>query len=177
MSVIVFLSDHGALLNEQGQWVKGPEKLRKQVTHVPLLIHVPDKAFAGKRVSGFAQTADVVPTVLGRLNLKPSERVTGEDLWPYVTSAKTNNRDYVVSSFGYIASVRTHEWNYSGVWDKTKYKGNYKPQLYDLKNDPQELRSVADAHPQILQDLQAKLDQYLESGRSLTNGSFSREIS
>jgi arylsulfatase A-like enzyme len=176
-SIIVFLSDHGALLNEQGQWVKGPEKLRKQVTHVPLLIHVPDKALAGKRVSGFAQTADVVPTVLGRLNLKPSERVTGEDLWPYVTGEKTNNRESIVSSYGYVASVRTHEWNYSAVWNKEKFKGNYKAQLYDLKNDPDELRTVADAHSNVTADLQSKLDQYLESGRSLTNGTFSTEIS
>ena len=176
-TVIVFLSDHGALLNEQGQWVKGPEKLRKQVTHVPLLIHVPDRALAGKRVSGFAQTADIVPTVLGRLNLKPSERVTGEDLWPYVTGEKANRREYVVSSYGYIASVRTHEWNYSTVWEKSKYKGSYKSQLYDLKSDPDELRTVADANPKVIEDLQARLDQYLESGRSLTNGTFSKEIS
>jgi arylsulfatase A-like enzyme len=51
-SVIVFLADHGVLLNEQGQWAKGPERLRK-------------------RVSGFAQTPDVLPAVLGRLNIKP----------------------------------------------------------------------------------------------------------
>src|SRR5271156_3984635 len=57
-SIIVFLADHGALLNEQGQWVKGPEKLRRQVTHVPLLVHLPNNQYAGKRISGFAQTAD-----------------------------------------------------------------------------------------------------------------------
>ena len=176
-SIIVFLSDHGALLNEQGQWVKGPEKLRKQVTHVPLLVHLPKGQYAGKRVSGFAQAADVLPTVLGRLNLKPSARVTGEDLWPYITGEKTNQREYVVSSYGYIASVRTPEWNYSAVWDKSKYQGNYKPQLYDLKNDPNELKSVADQHPQVVKDLQAKLDQYLDSGRDITNGTFSTEIS
>ena len=176
-SIVVFLSDHGALLNEQGQWVKGPEKLRKQVTHVPLLIHLPGNQYAGKRVSGFAQAADVLPTVLGRLNLKPPARVTGEDLWPYITGEKANQREYVVSSYGYIASVRTPEWNYSAVWDKSKYQGSYKPQLYDLKNDPNELKSVADQHPQVLKDLQAKLDQYLDAGRGITNGTFSAEIS
>jgi arylsulfatase A-like enzyme len=176
-SVIVFLSDHGALLNEQGQWVKGPEKLRKQVTHVPLLIHLPGNQYAGKRVSGFVQTADVLPTVLGRLNVKPPARVTGEDLWPYIADEKVNGREYVVSSYGYIASVRTPEWNYSAVWDKSRFKGNYSPQLYDLKNDPDELKNVADQHPQVLRDLQAKLDQYLDSGRDITNGSFSEEIS
>jgi arylsulfatase A-like enzyme len=154
-SIIVFLADHGALLNEQGQWVKGPEKLRKQVTHVPLLVHLPKNQYAGKRVSGF----------------------TGEDLWPYITGEKSNPREYIVSSYGYIASVRTPEWNYSAVWDRSKYQGNYQPQLYDLKNDPNELKSVADQHPQVLKDLQAKLDQYLNEGRDLTNGTFSAEIS
>jgi arylsulfatase A-like enzyme len=176
-SIIVFLSDHGALLNEQGQWVKGPEKLRKQVTHVPLLIHLPGGQYAGKRVSGFVQTPDVMPTVLERLNLTPPGRITGENLWPYITGDKTNNREYVVSSYGYVASVRTPEWNYSAVWDKERYSGTYKPQLYNVKNDPDELKSVADANPSVVKDLQAKLDEYLESGKDITNGSFSKELS
>lgn len=175
-TVIIFLSDHGALLNEQGQWVKGPEKIRKQVAHVPLLMYVPKTPYAGKKVSGFAQTPDIVPTILGRLNLRPDARVTGEDLWPFVTGEKTNQREYIVSAFGGIASVRTPEWNYSAVWDKAGYKGTYKPQLYDLKNDPDELKSVADNHPEVLTLLQSKLDDYLASGKSFTEGSFSLEL-
>jgi|SRR5580692_7462223 hypothetical protein len=49
-----------------------------------------------------------------------------------------------ISSYGFIAPVRTHEWNYSVVWNKDKYPGNYMPQLYELKSDPDELKSVAD---------------------------------
>lgn len=175
-TVVVFLSDHGALLNEQGQWVKGPEKIRKQVAHVPLLVHLPKGQYAGKKVSGFAQTPDVVPTVLGRLGLKPPARATGQDLWPFITGEKTNPREYIVSSFGAIAAVRTPEWNYSAVWDKAKYKGNYEPQLYDLKNDPDELKNVAASHPQVLSHLQSKLDEYLASGKNITDGVFSEEL-
>jgi arylsulfatase A-like enzyme len=175
-TIIVFVADHGALLNEQGQWVKGPEKIRKQVTHVPLLVHVPGNPAAGKRVAGFGQTPDVAPTVLGRLGLKPSSRVTGEDLWPYATGEKTNKREYIVSSYGYIAGVRTPEWNYSTIWDQEKYQGKYAPQLYDLKNDPDELKSVADQNPAVVKDLHAKLQEYLDSGRDLTNGTFSQEL-
>jgi arylsulfatase A-like enzyme len=175
-TIIVFVADHGALLNEQGQWVKGPEKIRKQVTHVPLLVHVPGNPAAGKRVAGFGQTPDVAPTVLGRLGLKPSSRVTGEDLWPYATGEKTNKREYIVSSYGYIAGVRTPEWNYSTIWEQEKYQGKYAPQLYDLKNDPDELKSVADQNPAVVKDLHAKLQEYLDSGRDLTNGTFSQEL-
>ncbi|MDE1175679.1 MAG: sulfatase-like hydrolase/transferase [Edaphobacter sp.] len=175
-SIIVFLADHGALLNEQNQWVKGPEKLRKQVTHVPFLVRLPKGEHGGKRISGFAQTPDVVPTLLGRLNLKPSERVTGEDLWTYVDGGKQNNREYAVSAYGWIASIRTHEWNYSAVWNPSRYTGNYTPQLYDVQKDPEELHNVADQHPAVLKELQSKLDAYIESGRHLTNGSFSQEL-
>ena len=171
-TVIVFLSDHGTLLNEQGQWTKGPEKLRTQVTHIPLILHVPGSEHAGKRVAGLVQIPDLVPTLLGRLNLKPAPRVTGEDLWPLVTGQSTPHRDHVVSAFGYIASVRTPEWNYSAVWNKEKYKGSYKPQLYNSKHDPHELQDVADQYPTVAKDLQAKLERYIASGWDITRGSF-----
>ena len=175
-TVVVFLSDHGAMLNEQEQWVKGPEKIRRQVVHVPLLVHVPGNQNAGKRVAGLTQAPDVAPTILGRLGLKPSSRVTGEDLWPYATGDKINKREYVVSSFGFIAAVRTPEWNYSAVWNPEKYQGKYAPQLYDLKKDPDELKNVAEQNPSVVKDLQAKLQEYMDSGKDLTNGTFGQEV-
>jgi arylsulfatase A-like enzyme len=175
-SIVVFLSDHGALLNEQGQWVKGPEKLRTQVTHIPVLIRVPAKQYAGKRVSGFVQVPDLLPTFLGRLNLKGSSRITGEDLWPYVTGEKSNQRNHAISAFGYIASVRTHEWNYSAVWNREKYVGSYSPQLYNRRNDPQELRDAASQNPAVVKELQAELDRYIASGWDITRGSFNERV-
>ncbi len=174
-SVVVFMSDHGAMLNEQGQWVKGPDRLRTQVTHVPFIMHVPGSQYAGKRVPGLVQIPDYMPTFLGRLNLKPGSRVTGEDLWKYVTGEKSNSRDYVVSAYGYVASVRTPEWNYSAVWQKEKFEGTYKPQLYNRAKDPHELKDVADQYPSVAKDLQSKLERYIASGWSITNGSFNEK--
>jgi hypothetical protein len=36
-----------------------------------------------------------------------------------------------------------------------------------LKNDPKELKMVADQHSSVLKDLQAKLDEYLNAGKDL----------
>ncbi len=171
-TVVVFLSDHGALLGEQGQFVKGPERLRTQVAHIPLLIRTPAGDFAGHKVPGFVQIPDVGPTILGRLGLKPPARATGEDLWPYVSGERRNPRDHVVITYAWIASLRTREWNYSAVWNREKYSGRYEPQLYHLARDPEELRSVADARPAVLQELHAKIEAYMSSGRPLTRGSF-----
>jgi arylsulfatase A-like enzyme len=171
-SVVLFLSDHGALLGEQDQWAKGPERLRTQVTHIPVVLHVPGNPYASKRVSGLIQIPDILPTLLGRLNLKPPSRATGEDLWPYISGERTNRRDHIVSAYGYVASVRTAEWNYSAVWNKEKYIGQYKPQLYDCKKDPEELTSVADKYPYVVKELQRKLESYIASGWQTTHGSF-----
>lgn len=174
-SVVVFLSDHGALLGEQGQFVKGPERLRRQVTQIPLLLKVPGKQFAGGKASGFVQIPDVAPTILGRLNLKPPARMTGEDLWPYVTGERTNRRDHVVQAYGWIAAVRTAEWNYSAIWNPKKYAGQYKPQLYNRRQDRDELTTVADRHPAVVKALHAKLERYIASGRGITSGSFTEK--
>jgi arylsulfatase A-like enzyme len=176
-TIIVFASDHGALLGEQGQFVKGADRIRTQVTHVPLLIRLPGKQYAGKRVSGFVQHSDIVPTLLGRLNLEGSSRITGEDLWPYVTGEKTNQRDHVVSAFGYVAAVRTQEWNYSAIWNREKFKGHYDAQLYDRRKDPHELVDVAAQNPAVVRELHAKLEQYISSGWDITSGSFNERES
>ncbi len=171
-SVVAFTTDHGALLGEQGQFVKGPERLRGQVTHIPLLIRLPGKQFAGQHVSGFVQIPDLMPTLLSLLGLKSPSRVTGTNFWPLVTGEAKSARDHVVTGFGYVAAVRTREWNYSQVWNAAAYKGSYSPQLYDLARDPKELTNVADKYPAVVERLSGLLKEYVASGERITRGSF-----
>jgi arylsulfatase A-like enzyme len=182
-SVVVFMADHGAMLGEHGQFLKGPDKLRGQVTHVPLLLRVPGSQHAGKKVEGFVQFPDVMPTLLGLLELKPPSRVTGRDFWPLVTGAATQIHDYVVQTYGWVGVVRNHEWSYSEIWKPQapqtkfcKYPGAppaiYRPQLYNLEKDPKELTDVADKYPDVARQMSAKLKEYIASGEGLTSGSF-----
>ncbi len=171
-SVVMFMSDHGALLGEQGQFCKGPEWLRRQVTHLPLLFRLPGREGAGQRVGGFVQIPDYVPTLLGRLELEPPSRVTGKDFWPLVTGETRSVHDYAVMGYGWIGAVRTPEWNFSAVWNPKDYPGNYLPQLYSREKDPDELKNIAEKYPDVVADLKQKLDDYIAAGRGLTMGSF-----
>jgi len=182
-SVVVFMADHGAMLGEHGQFLKGPDKLRGQVTHVPMLIRVPGSRHAGKRIEGFVQFPDVMPTLLGLLGLKAPSRVTGKDFWPLVTGATSSVHDDVVQTYGWVGVVRNHEWAYSEIWKPEapqtkfcKYPGDspstYQPQLYNLDNDPKELTDVAEKHPDVARQMSAKLKEYIASGEGLTYGSF-----
>jgi arylsulfatase A-like enzyme len=187
-SVIVFMSDHGAMLGEHGQFVKGPDKLRGQVTHVPLMIRTPDQQYAGKRVSGFVQIPDIMPTVLHLLDLKPPKRVTGQNAWNLVTGTTRSLRDDVVQTYGWVGAVRDQEWSYTEIW-KPEARQNrfsvrpgappavYKPQLYNLERDPEELTDVADQHPDICKQMSAKLKEYIASGKGMTYGSFNQKPS
>ena len=171
-SIVVFTSDHGALLGEQGQFLKGPERIRTQVTHNPLLVRLPGNEHAGQHVKGFVTHPDIAPTLMGLLELDPPPRATGENFWPLVTGETKTLHEHLVQCYGWIGAVRTPEWNYSQVVNQQRYGREYKPQLYNLEKDPQELTSVADQYPDVVQDLSAKLSDYLESGKGITTGSF-----
>jgi len=176
-SVVVFLADHGTLLGEQDQFLKGPEKLRGQVTRIPLLIRLPGKQHARRRVSGFVQIQDLMPTLLSLLGLKSPSRVTGSSFWPLVTGQTRSIREYAVQAYGWIAAIRNREWNYSRIWKPEGYQEKYAPQLYDLTKDPQELHDVADKHSDVTRQLSAQLMEYLRSGEALTRGSFQEKES
>jgi len=171
-SVVAFFSDHGALLGEQGQFLKGPERIRTQVTHNPLLVRLPEKDRGGQHVGAFVHHPDIMPTLLGLLELDPPPRATGQNVWPLVTGETKAVHEFLVQAYGYIGAVRTPEWNYSALIDPERHGRPYKPQLYNREKDPQELNSVADQYPDVVADLDQKLRDYLASGESVSSGSF-----
>lgn len=187
-SVVVFMSDHGAMLGERGQFLKGPDKLRGQVTHIPLIVRPPGSEHAGKRIGGLVQVPDVMPTLLHLLNLKPPSRVTGTNVWPLVTGATRSIHEDVVHTYGWVGAVRNHEWSYTEIWEPKARQGKfhvvpgaplviYKPQLYNLEKDPDELTDIAEKYPDIARKMSAKLKEYVASGRGLTFGYFNERPS
>lgn len=171
-SVVVFFSDHGALLGEQGQFLKGPERIRRQVVHNPFLVRLPGKEKGGERVKGFIQHPDLMPTLFHLLELDPPPRATGLNAWPLVTGETKSIHDYVVEGYGWIGGVTTPEWQFSTVIDQQRYGREYPPQLYNREKDRDELTNVAGQYPDVVAELTQKMHDYIESGRGLTRGSF-----
>lgn len=168
-TVVVFTSDHGTMMGEQGQIHKGHDRLRIQVTQSPLIIRPPDNAHAGKAIDGFVQHHDLMPTLLNLLGESVPDRCNGENFWPLVTGDKTGGlRDAAISAFGWYASVRTNDWNYQAAW--TPPPGQITPpELYDRRTDPEELVNAIEQHPDAARELQARLDEALKDG-STTEG-------
>ena len=162
-TVVVFTSDHGCMMGEQGQIHKGEDRLRIQVTRTPLIIRHPDKALAGKTVAGFVQHHDLMPTLLRQLGQPIPERCNGEDFWPLVTGARTGGlRDTVINGFGRYASVRTAAWNYQAAWFNRDAPNTRKRELYDRRSDPEELVNVIEKHSDVAREMDARLVKVLK---------------
>ncbi len=169
-TLIIFTSDHGCMMGEQGEIHKGADRIRNQVTQVPLLIRHPEGTAAGTRIGGFVQHQDIMPTALDILGIEAPDRVNGESLWPLAVEGRDSEREQIISAFGFHASVRNKKWNYVAPWAEPPENRSRRTELYDLENDPKELTNVIEDHPETAAEMQAWLEQYIEEHRSETGG-------
>jgi len=87
----------------------------------------------------FSYLLDIFPTVCGLTGLKAPSGVEGKDLRPIWEGRADGVRDSVFLSFSKIQrSVRDERWKL------IRYPQINHTQLFDLKNDPDELNNLAD---------------------------------
>lgn len=172
-TLIVFLSDHGTMLGERGEIHKGPWRLRRQCTQVPLIIRHPEGEGAGRRVRGFVQHQDILPTLLHLLDIPVTEQVDGSNMWSLVDLGEDSPglRDTIITAYAWYASVRSREWNYISSW-KFPAEGDdlgfvqQGPQLYHLTEDPEELHNVINDYPEVARQMDDYLRSAIEAGNA-----------
>jgi len=151
-TLVVFTSDHGDFLGDH--WLGEKEHFFDTVQRVPLIVADPQADPRGAREPRLVEAIDVVPTVLAALELAPQRhRVEGTSLLALTRNQPTDTwRDAVFSEldWSYRAArlvlnrapdecrawmVRTDDWKYV-------HWAGYPPQLFDLVDDPGELRDL-----------------------------------
>ena len=176
-TLLVFTTDHGTHLGEEGCVQKTPALLNSCVARLPLLIRHPDKRFAGKRISQLVSAVDLMPTLLDLMGVDYKGQLDGQSAWPLVTGEKAKLHDHVFTEFGSYAAVRTERWHY---FQATRPRGCFQrsfvekraqaikkiargaPHLYDLEKDPRETTNVALDHLDVVAELQALLRKRIE---------------
>jgi arylsulfatase A-like enzyme len=159
-SVVAVLSDHGTEVWDQGQFGKAGARMHPYNTQINLMLRHPDGEGAGQRVDAFVQNQDILPTLLGMLEIA-HPRMDGDDLWPLVSGAagaeQLRARDHVVIGWDVYASVRDREWNL--LVNTTEPSKNL--QLFHLTDDPEEKHNVAADYPQVIRTQIARLEAVL----------------
>ena len=160
-TIVVFISDHGYHLGEQGQWMK--QTLFERSARAPLIIAGPGVSAAGRATSRIVEFLDLYPTLAALADVRPPDGLHGRSLAPLLKNpaAKWDHpaitqvrRPAVPPFFGY--SVRTERWRY------TEWEGGKRGvELYDEIADPHELTNLAadPKHEKVRRDLQRLLQR------------------
>jgi len=138
-ALIIVVGDHGEGLGEHGEDTHGIF-LYDSTTHVPLIVKLPNEQEAGKVVEEQARTTDILPTILELLGIPAPESLDGTSLKSALLGTEAPSRtvlgetDYPLR-FGWapLRSVRK---------DAFKFIEAPRPELYDLRSDPGEIRNA-----------------------------------
>jgi len=149
-TVVIFTSDHGDYLGDHQLMLKGPIHYRG-LTRVPFIWREPagSGGAAGGRVSeeALASTIDIAPTILERAGVAPFNGIQGRSLLPLVGGDGERVRDALVIEeegqrviLGFNSRIRCRTLLMDG-WRMTIYDGADWGELYNLADDPHELRN------------------------------------
>lgn len=187
-TLIVLTADHGDLLGDH--WLGEKEMFYDSVVKVPMIVYDPSPAAdatRGRQDQRLVEAIDIVPTVLDALNLPPQpHRLEGRSLLPLMREPQFQGpwRDAVFSELDYSFRqarrilgrapdecrawmVRTAQWKY------IEWQG-FRPQLFDLVADPDELQDLG-ADPSlaaIREELRGRIFEWLKTGKRRTTVTF-----
>jgi len=164
-TLVVFLADHGEGLRARGYLGHGGSLHREEV-HVPLIVRLPGRVPAGRRVGSQVRIIDVYPTVAEVLGLSVPRHVEGESLRPLFRDAPGASDRAAFSELYEREGVGR-----PGNWVSLDDGGHklllrledQKVFLYDVRRDPDERTNLAAEQPDLVAAMQQKVRQFLEA--------------
>lgn len=145
-TLIVYLADHGEMLNEHGLWTKFV--FFDPSVRVPLIMSKPDLIPAGQVSYALVELIDLFPTFTELADIQTPAEVQGISLLPLITGKTSRHRDLVHSEYPLDGNVSGGEFHATMML----FDGRYKyidngpesfPELYDQKTDPHEFNNIA----------------------------------
>ncbi len=161
-TIVVINSDHGETLYDHECYFDH-HGMYDQTLHVPLILRYPGKVPAGKRVSGFNRQQDLVPTLLELAGIETDIAFDGKSLMRLVDgSVASYDSEFYITECTWMRKHgwRTPEWKLIVALEPDFH---FKPEveLYNLIADPGENNNVAEAEPEIVAMLRARMDAWI----------------
>ncbi len=150
-TLVVFTSDHGEMLGNHQQLLKGPQ-LYDDLTRVPLIVRWPDVIEAGCHIDALVQWVDLPATLLEATGCAKGRGVQGESLLSLMEGKHKGWRQWAISEYRYsgfatdplimTTMLRYQHWKLI-VWHGNPATGGVRDgELYNLAEDPGELNNL-----------------------------------
>ncbi|HEY0864455.1 MAG TPA: sulfatase-like hydrolase/transferase [Lacunisphaera sp.] len=161
-TLIVFTSDNGYFHGEHRRWDK--RLAYEESLRIPMVVFYPGHIKAGSTVPQLITNVDFAPTILDYAGLPIPAGMQGASMKPLFEEQAPHWRDYVfyeywkdlVHSIPTMTGVRTDRYKLL-----TYPEINDLDELYDLQNDPHEMRNLArdPAYAQLHAEMTARLQK------------------
>ena len=161
-TIVIVNGDHGETLYDHECWFDH-HGIYDVTLHVPLIIRCPGKVPTGKRIGGFNQHKDLVPTILELAEIETNIEFDGKNLMPLVTGeAASYESEFYITECTWMRKHgwRTPEWKLITALEPDFH---FKPsvELYNLIQDPGENNNLAEAHPDIVAMLETRMQNWI----------------
>ncbi len=161
-TIVIVNGDHGETLYDHECWFDH-HGIYDVTLHVPLIIRHPGKVPTGKRIGGFNQHKDLVPTILELAEIETNIEFDGKNLMPLVTGeAASYESEFYITECTWMRKHgwRTPEWKLITALEPDFH---FKPsvELYNLIQDPGENNNLAEAHPDIVAMLETRMQNWI----------------
>lgn len=165
---VIYMSDHGDMIGAHGMWWK--HTFYEESVGVPFMMAGPDLP-AGRTIDAPISLVDLYPTVLDCFGLELNDaerRLPGRSLLPAAQAQETLSYERPVYAEYFAASSVTGMYMLRKGDFKLCYYAYYPNQLFDLKNDPEETRDLAQdpAYQIVLDDLESELRGIVDPERT-----------
>ena len=158
-TLVLFTTDHGDFGTRYGIFGKSWCTI-EQIIRTPLIVSVPGCRENMDRADALVENVDILPTLMDFAGIDRSRKVQGASLMPILTGQQNTVKDAVFAHglFENGGWMMGQSMVRSGDWKLVQSSG-FGGELYNLKDDPWELRSrVDDPEAQsVLADLRARL--------------------
>ena len=166
-TIIVFSSDNGGagyigIPNVNAPYRGWKITLFEGGIRVPLMMRWPDRIPTGTAITSPVAHIDVMPTLVaaGEGTIPGTVEIDGKDLLPLATGASTEDpHEAIFWTSAHYRVVRKDDWKL-----QVSERPN-KAWLINLASDPTEQSNVADANPDIVNELTALLDAHTAGSR------------
>ncbi len=159
-TIVIYMSDQGFYLGEHGWFDK--RFMYEESFRTPMLMKYPGKIKAGTKSDAMVMNLDIAPTMLEAAGVKIPQEMQGKSMLPVLEGKKGQERESIY--YHYYENGEHAVSPHFGI--KTKryklirfYKRVNSWELFDLKNDPQELHNLYSnsKYKKTMKDLKGKL--------------------
>jgi arylsulfatase A-like enzyme len=135
-TIVIYAADHGLAMGSHG--LLGKQSLYEHSMRSPLIIAGPGIP-SGRSTAAFTYLFDLFPTICALAGAEPPDGLAGQDVHPLWEDEGATIRDSVFLPFDTtMRSVRDERWKLI-VYPQINHR-----QLFDLRDDPHEMRDLAD---------------------------------